>query len=152
MDAAREFQQQLTDFVRAFGLHQPDRTACGEPISTSEAHALGVLAEAGPKRVSELAHLLVLEKSTVSRIVASMAARSWIRTADDPADGRARLIGLTAHGRRAAARLASARGKHFGAVLAEIAPERRAHVIEALEELTRASRATMKGELNAHSG
>lgn len=149
MATAEDLQRQLTDFVRAFGLHQPDRTACGQPISTSEAHALGVVAEVGAMRLSELAQELVLEKSTVSRLVASMAARGWIRTEHDATDRRARLISLTMSGRRAAARVAAARSRHFEGVLAAIAPDRRSQVIESLEELTRASRGVAKGEKDA---
>ncbi|MQA97184.1 MAG: MarR family transcriptional regulator, partial [Streptosporangiales bacterium] len=33
----QELQQAVARFVRAFGLHQPDQTPCGQPIPTSEA-------------------------------------------------------------------------------------------------------------------
>lgn len=140
-EASEDFQRHLVDFVRAFGLHQPDRTACGQPISTSEAHALAVLGDTGPVRVTELARELNLEKSTVSRLVSSMAQRGWIKSATDAHDGRARLVGLTAAGRRAAARLKAARTDHLQGVLSAIDPTRRDDVINGLAELTRAARA-----------
>jgi DNA-binding MarR family transcriptional regulator len=137
---AEELQRQLVDFIRAFGLHQPDRTACGQPISTSEAHALSVLAESGPVRISELAQELMLEKSTVSRIVASMTQRGWVRSTTDATDGRARLVGLTGPGRRAASRLKTARTTHLQAVLDAVDPIRRDEVVQGLAELARAAR------------
>lgn len=151
MDLSDDFQRQLVDFVRAFGLHQPDRTACGQPISTSEAHALSVLGNSGVLRVTELARALNLEKSTVSRLVSSMTQRGWIRSSSDAHDGRARLIGLTASGRRAAARLKAARASHLQAVLTAIDPARRDEVIDGLAELTRAARSIKEGGQHASS-
>jgi DNA-binding MarR family transcriptional regulator len=144
-----DLQRHLIDFVRAFGLHQPDTTACGQPISTSEAHALGVISDREGIRITDLAHELVLEKSTVSRLVRSMSDRGWVRSAGDAADRRARLLRLTASGRRAAARLASARATHFESVLGSIDPRRRDEVLGALAELTRAARFTRKGDSDA---
>ena len=151
MADAVDLQRQLVEFVRAFGLHQPDRTACGQPISTSEAHALGVLADEAPLRISELAGRLILEKSTVSRLVSSLAEKGWIRTSPDPSDARARLIELSASGRRAAERLKAARNAHFESVLRAIAPGRRNAVIGGLAELTRAARSLDEKEGDVRS-
>ena len=139
----------MMHFVRAFGLHQPDRTACGQPISTSEAHALGVLDDAGAIRLAQLADELVLEKSTVSRLVSSLRGRGWVRLDRDPSDGRARLVKLTASGRRAATRLKAARSTLFDTVLARIDPDRHYEVISALAELTEAARSAARGETGA---
>ncbi|MDP9066765.1 MAG: MarR family winged helix-turn-helix transcriptional regulator [Actinomycetota bacterium] len=152
MATPEELQRQVASFVRAFGLHQPERTACGQPMSTSEAHALDVLSERGPMRLTTLATELLLEKSTVSRLVASMTARGWVRSQEDSTDRRARLLRLTSAGGRAAARVAAARKEHFASVLAAIPRERRDHVIEVLEELGRASRSLKEGGSHAQTG
>lgn len=138
---AVEFQRRLIDFVRAFGLHQPERTACGQPIGTSEAHALGVLVEHAPLRVTQLARELVLDKSTVSRLVGSLTQRGWAKLAHDASDRRVRIVTLTPAGARAAARLQAARSRHFTAVLQKIEPSRRDEVLAAIEEMTTAARA-----------
>ena len=65
-------------FFRFFGLHKPDQTPCGQPVSVAEAHALMDL-EFGPMRQGELAVRLQLEKSTVSRLVRQMDAHGWIQ-------------------------------------------------------------------------
>ena len=60
-------QDQMMALVRAFGLHQPDQTPCGQPIPVSEAYALAALAGEEPLTQQELGRRLRLEKSTISR-------------------------------------------------------------------------------------
>lgn len=62
---------------------------------------IGVLADAGPMRVSELGNRLFLDKSTVSRQVAGAVRLGLVETTVDPTDARARLAGLTTSGRTA---------------------------------------------------
>lgn len=146
-----DLQRQLFDFTRAFGLHQPDRTACGQPISTSEAHALTVLNDTPGIRMSDLARQLVLEKSSVTRLVQSMTERGWIRNQADRTDRRAKAIRLSPSGRNAAQRVARARSAHFEAVLDAIPPARREQVLRALDDLTRAARVARGGRGHAYS-
>ncbi|MEV5889545.1 MarR family winged helix-turn-helix transcriptional regulator [Nonomuraea fuscirosea] len=138
MSGDRELQEAVSRFVRAFGLHQPDQTPCGQPVPTSEAHALGELARDGALRQSELAHRLRLEKSTTSRLVTQLINRGWAERTPAPDDGRGVLVQLTQHGRNAAARLAEARAKRFSAVLDRVPEGERADVLRALSLLTKA--------------
>lgn len=135
---ARELQEAVTRFVRAFGLHQPDRTPCGTPIPASEAHALAELARAGELRQVELARRLRLEKSTTSRIVTQLVTRGWAERSPAPGDGRGVLVRLTPHGQAAAERLAAARQARFGAALERIPASERQAVLRALALLTEA--------------
>lgn len=98
MAGDRELQEAVARFVRAFGLHQPDQTPCGQPVPVSEAHALGELARDGALRQSELAHRLRLEKSTTSRLVTQLINRGWADRTPAPDDGRGVLVQLTPHG------------------------------------------------------
>jgi DNA-binding MarR family transcriptional regulator len=68
-------QEQLIALIRAFGLHRPDQTPCGEPVAVAEAHALMELAHGVPLSQNDLAARLQLEKSTVSRLVGILEAR-----------------------------------------------------------------------------
>jgi DNA-binding MarR family transcriptional regulator len=132
-------QDALMRFVRNFGLHQPDRTPCGQPLPVSEAHALTEVARDGELRQVELARRLRLEKSTVSRLVANLVGRGWVRrhTADD--DGRGVLLELTEAGSAAAARLAGARRARLGEVLDRLPETERGAVVRALELLAEAT-------------
>ncbi|MEV4571534.1 MarR family winged helix-turn-helix transcriptional regulator [Nonomuraea sp. NPDC049419] len=134
----RDLQEAVARFVRAFGLHQPDQTPCGQPVPVSEAHALGELARDGALRQSELAHRLKLEKSTTSRLVTQLINRGWAERVPAPGDGRGRLVLLTEQGALAAARLAEARAQRFSAVLDRVPAAERADVLRALTILTEA--------------
>jgi DNA-binding MarR family transcriptional regulator len=139
VDAAL-LQAHVAAFVRAFGLHRPDETPCGEPVPVSEAHALGLLAGGGPMTQTELARGLGLQKSTVSRLVGQLAARGWAERRSSPTDARCRLVGLTTAGEAAAGRLAVSRAERMRRLLARIPEADREAVLSALVVLTEAAR------------
>jgi DNA-binding MarR family transcriptional regulator len=134
-------QERMIELIRAFGLHRPDRTPCGRPVSVSEAHAVTELARGAPLTQSDLAARLLLEKSTVSRLVAGLVARGWVERVRDSADGRAVRLHLTDRGARAAAEIGEARRRKFAAVVERIPDEERDAVLDALGVLAEAMRA-----------
>ena len=129
-----ELARSMVDFVRAFGLHRPEETPCGEAIPVAEAHALMDLA-GGPLSHGQLAIRLRLEKSTVTRIVRQLQKRGWVERFGSERDGRVMFVRLTRKGRAAARRLEGARHVKFERLMAAIPPEQRASVIETLEVL-----------------
>ncbi|MFC9913978.1 MarR family winged helix-turn-helix transcriptional regulator [Streptomyces sp. NPDC127197] len=131
-------QKALGSFIRAFGLHQPETTPCGQPISVSEAHALGELAEDGDLRQVELTRRLRLEKSTVSRLARQLSTRGWIERVPAPDDGRGVVLRLTPSGRRAAQNLAEARRERFSRLLESIPAHEREGVLHALDVMKEA--------------
>ncbi len=133
------FQERMIGLIRAFGLHRPDQTPCGQPVAVAEAHALMELTRQEPLLQKELASRLRLEKSTVSRLVKALEEeRGWIGRARSPRDGRAMELRLTEAGKRAAAGLAEARRAKFARVLEAIPEEERASVMRALGVLEEA--------------
>lgn len=78
--------------VRALSRHRVDRTAY---------FALTHLAATGPVRTSDLAGLLELDLSTVSRQVRVLEGAGLLEREADPSDGRAHLLALSPEGRRA---------------------------------------------------
>lgn len=126
-------------FVRNFGLHQPDRTPCGQPLPVSEAYALAEIARDGRLRQMELARRLRLEKSTVSRLVANLTARGWLQRSVPSDDGRGVLLELTDAGFAAAAVQADARRARLCGLLSRIPDNRRAAVVQALQTLAEAT-------------
>jgi len=135
-------QEGVVDFVRAFGLHRPDRTPCGKPLSVSEAHALMELDGRESVSQSELASALRLEKSTVSRLVSQLIARGWVERGRDDDDGRVRRLRLSDRGARVAAEVAGARREKFESLLARIPDTERTSVQRALRVLVDALDAT----------
>ncbi|WP_418960851.1 MarR family winged helix-turn-helix transcriptional regulator [Streptomyces tritici] len=138
VDDPAALQEAVGSFVRAFGLHRPDSTPCGRPLSVSEAHALGELARESETRQVELARRLRLQKSTVSRLVGQMSARGWVERAPAPDDGRGVVLRLTPSGKRAATSLAEARRERFSRLLDAIPAHERAGVLHALDVMVEA--------------
>jgi DNA-binding MarR family transcriptional regulator len=134
------FHEQMIAFVRAFGLHQPDQTPCGESIPVAEAHALSEIARGEPLSQHDLVRRLRLEKSSVSRLVGNLVNRAWVERSRDPHDGRAVQLRLTEQGKQAAAQLAATRRAKFSRVLAALPEDQREPVIESLKLLVEALR------------
>jgi DNA-binding MarR family transcriptional regulator len=130
-----DLEPRLMAFVRAFGLHQPERTPCGEPVSVSQAHALTELA-AQPLTQAELARRLRLDRSVVSRLADALADRHWLLREPHPQDQRAVQLVLTEDGHAAAHRVAGARRARLATLLDAVPPDERDNVLHALDVLT----------------
>lgn len=137
-DSTLALQERLVGFIRAFGLHQPDRTPCGRPVPVSEAHAINELSAVETLGQLELARRLHLDKSSVSRIVAQLVGRGWVERLADQRDGRASMLRLTDAGRQTAAQLAKGRAAKFDRLLNSIPEGERGRVLQALDILTEA--------------
>ena len=121
--------------VRRFGLLQPDRTPCGQPLPVSHAHALMELLARPGVRQGELAAALGLSKSAMSRMADQLQRRGWIERLIDADDGRVRRPSLTTRGRRLARRIDQASIDRFEAMLDGIPEASRAQVAASLELL-----------------
>ncbi len=126
--------------VRTFGLHKPEETPCGQPITVAEAYTLTELARENQLSQNELVQRLNLAKSSVSRIIDKLVTRGWIVRSRSPADGRVWLLSLTEAGEAAAVELAQARQAKFSHVLAHIPEGEQENVRHALEVLVQAMR------------
>jgi len=89
--AARRYARAVTRLfearLRPFGLR------------TTQFSVLAALALKGPTPLTELAGLLGLERTTLTRVAAVLERHAWI-AAGRPRDARNRLLRLTAAGRR----------------------------------------------------
>jgi len=92
------FEQQIVALIRALGLHRPDQTPCGAPISVGEAQALFELAHDPDISQNELAARLHSEKSTVSRLAKMLEQRGWLDRLRDKDDSRLLRLRLTPAG------------------------------------------------------
>jgi DNA-binding MarR family transcriptional regulator len=106
-------------------------------LSGSEARALIELVKARGIAQGELAGLLGLEKSTVSRLAAGLERKGWIRRGRDEGNQRYVRLYLTAEGGAVAARLWSAWHSRQARILAVLTPEERAGLAAGLRGLVR---------------
>jgi DNA-binding MarR family transcriptional regulator len=93
---------------------------------------LARIAEHAPLRLSELAHVLGLDLSTVSRQVAALERHELVERTVDPSDRRAAVVDLSAEGSRALERLRSAARARLTEVLADWTDDERAELARAL--------------------
>ena len=110
------------------GLPGPDGVpVMGIPqVSGSEARALIELVQARGIAQGELAGLLGLEKSTVSRLAAGLEGKGWIRRGRDEQNHRYVRLYLTPQGRAVADRLWQAWQSRQERILAGLTAEERA--------------------------
>ena len=67
-------------------------------VTPSQARALAVLRRGGPQRLGELAEHLRIAPRSATEVVDALAERGLVERRPDPADRRATLVALTAHG------------------------------------------------------
>jgi DNA-binding MarR family transcriptional regulator len=84
---------------------------------------LALLQDAGPLRASTLVTRLGLDKSTVSRQVASLVDLGLVDRAPDPVDGRAQVLTPSAEGAARLARIRDVRRARWEADMADWPPE-----------------------------
>lgn len=141
MASGEQLQRRIVALVRAFGILEPERTPCGQPIGPSAAHALSELAEAGALSQRELGARLGLEKSTVSRLAADLERRGWLVRRRDAEDARVLRLDLTDRGRELAGRIAASRLALFERLAARLPEDEQGTVARALDLLVGALRA-----------
>lgn len=140
--AARELQSSIQAFVRSFGLLVTKQTPCGQPVSPSVAHALMALLdreEAGLDTFQhELAELLGLDRSSITRLCSRLEVAGRLQQAPAPGDARTRLLRLTASGQRMAGNIRAASLERFRRLMDAIPVSKRQPLLSALHTLTAA--------------
>jgi DNA-binding MarR family transcriptional regulator len=127
-DGARAVGQPGHDGVPVMGIPQ---------VSGSEARALIELVKARGIAQGELAGLLGLEKSTVSRLAAGLERKGWVRRGRDEGNQRYVRLYLTAEGGVMAARLWDAWQSRQERILGALTEEERAGLSAGLRGLVR---------------
>jgi DNA-binding MarR family transcriptional regulator len=130
-----ELARLLTELVRV--LSPGDAAAGTAQPSGSEARALIELVKAHGIAQGELATLLGLEKSTVSRLAASLERKGWIRRGRDEGNQRYVRLHLTAEGGAVADRLWIAWNSRQARILAALSDDERAGLSRGLAGLVR---------------
>jgi DNA-binding MarR family transcriptional regulator len=131
-----DFEEQIVGLIRALGLHRPDQTPCGAPISVGEAQALFEVSRSKGLSQNELAARLRLEKSTVSRLAKMLEQRGWLDRIRDKDDSRLLQLRLTAAGSKTVQRLAASRRARFAKVFEAIPTVKREAVLDSLSILS----------------
>jgi DNA-binding MarR family transcriptional regulator len=120
-------EEQLVEFIRLLAMRQTEQPPTEQGIGISEALLLLELSEVPSMTQRALAERLVADKSTVSRSLASLDRRGWVRRTPHAEDRRVLLLQLTPAGHDATARLRTLyRARHRHLIAGLTAAEREA--------------------------
>jgi len=134
------FDQLLMDVIREMGVLRPDQVLPGWSLSLSEIYALNVLTERAPISQQELGAALLLEKSSVTRLVQQLEQRGWLLRERAPADNRLRLLRLTEEGARVTEEIHQHMHERHGDLFARLTPDEQAALLQGLAALRRVMR------------
>jgi len=108
-------------------------------VTPSQARALAVLQRGGPQRLGELAERLRIAPRSATEVVDALAERGLVERRPDPADRRATLVALTAHGEEVSAAIRSARKTGASSLFARLPPPDREELARLLTNLRAAA-------------
>jgi MarR family 2-MHQ and catechol resistance regulon transcriptional repressor len=140
---AEALQAAVADLVRVYQFRDRDRICCHD-VSVTQCYALETLVEAGPQRLGGLAQRLFLDKSTTSRVVATLVKKGYVEQQPDSTDGRATTLSATRRGRALCARINADLVAQQRALLGDLDPAVRRGVVDVIRRLARAADARFR--------
>lgn len=129
-EAVRRFNRFYTVRIGALG-----GSHLGSPYSLTEARLLFELGGGTPATAAALAQALEIDPAQVSRTVARLDRAGLVTRARSADDRRARLLTLTAKGRREFAKIDARSRARTGALLDPLPADRRARMLEAMRAI-----------------
>jgi MarR family 2-MHQ and catechol resistance regulon transcriptional repressor len=139
----------LSDLVRVYQFRDRDRICCHD-VSVTQCYALEALVRRGPSTLNDLAAELYLEKSTASRVVATLERKRYVARSPHPTDGRAVVLRITPAGRRLYETIREGLLEEERELLKDFEPEVRKAAARIMARLARAAEA--RSGLTARSG
>jgi DNA-binding MarR family transcriptional regulator len=89
-------------------------------LGSLEWRVLAVLSGESPMAVGQLAHEVLSQQPTVTKLLQRLVAQGWVALHDDPADQRRTLVSITPAGQKKVAPLLRRARAHEAAMLAEL--------------------------------
>ncbi|MBW0171147.1 MAG: MarR family winged helix-turn-helix transcriptional regulator [Hydrogenophaga sp.] len=86
-------------------------------LSSIEWRVLATLSGQPPMPVGQLAHEVLSQQPTVTKLVQRLEAQAWVTLRDDPSDQRRTLVSITATGQKKVTPLIALAREHEAAVL-----------------------------------
>jgi MarR family 2-MHQ and catechol resistance regulon transcriptional repressor len=137
---AEALYEALNDLVRVYQFRDRDRICCHD-VSVTQCYALDALLRRGPSTLNDLADELYLDKSTASRVVATLERKGYVAKGRDPKDARAFALTVSAAGRRLYQRIRKDLVAEERALIADFDPEVREAAARLIRRLARAAEA-----------
>lgn len=140
LDQAAERLHRLTkELIRRYQFRDWNQICC-YGISISQSHILDTLAEEGDLAMQQLAKRMFKSVSTMTRVVAQLVRRGYVRRRQDPEDGRAVRVSITPQGKAIVAAVNHDLVETQKAILQGIPPGEWAGAFTVLEALAHGAR------------
>jgi DNA-binding MarR family transcriptional regulator len=135
----RAFRADLRQLEREVERSLASETGCCG-VTSAQCHLLMEVESRGKTGITDLAGVLELDKSTLSRTVDGMCRSGLLNRVTDPANRRRQLISLTAEGKQRADSINQLCDGSYRRLLERIPRDKRAMVMESVSLLARAMR------------
>lgn len=132
-----QFRETIRVIVRNLGVLEKDESSCCG-VTIGQCHAIVEIGRAGEIALNDLADLLNLDKSTMSRTVNNLVESDFAVRDLDSEDRRYVKIKLTEKGHQSFIRIEKTMEQYYQDVLLSIPENKRAQVIESLQLLLEA--------------
>ncbi len=134
---AKRLREAMRTIVRRLGiLERGEASCCG--ITMAQCHVIVELGRAERMSVNDLAELLRLDKSTVSRSVDNLVGMGLVARETDPADRRYVALALSDNGVKMFAGLEKRMETYFADIVDFLPAEKREQVLDSLALLAEA--------------
>jgi DNA-binding MarR family transcriptional regulator len=130
----------MTAFLRFHQFRDRDHTGY-HGLTITQCYVLECLERRGALTLNELTEEMLLDKSTLSRIVDGLVAKDAVSRRPNPADGRSTYLALTPAGQRAYAEVEADLVRENAMLMQDTTRAQRRQFIAFLERLTNAARA-----------
>jgi MarR family transcriptional regulator, 2-MHQ and catechol-resistance regulon repressor len=135
---AEALHDAVSELVRVYQFRDRDQICCHD-ISVTQCYALEAVLQHGPLRLGALADRLYLDKSTASRVVATLVRKGYLSRKPDAHDRRATAISITRSGRQLHERITTDLIAQQEALLTDLDPAVRQGVVEVIGRLAKAA-------------
>jgi DNA-binding MarR family transcriptional regulator len=132
----RDLYEALTDLVRMYQFRDRNCICCHD-ISVTQCYALDALVRRGVASLGLLASMLMLDKSTTSRVVEALERKGYVKRSSDPRDARVVQLSATARGRSLHATIQSNLLAEERAVIEDLPADVRRATVAVVRELAK---------------
>jgi len=137
MGQSKQFRERLRTLVRKLDVLERNEASCSS-ISLAQCHTLVEIGRAKQIAVNELAGLLNVDKSTVSRSVDHLVRQGFVLRAISPNDRRSITLSLTAEGQERFQSIEKGMESYTADIIQLIPKEKCEQVIESLDYIINA--------------
>lgn len=133
-DNSKQLREIIRILERKLGILQGDHFSCCS-ITLPQCHALVEIGRAGSISLNELAHILNLENSTMSRTVNNLVTGGLAKREIDPEDRRYVTISLTDSGHKLFEGIEKKMNQYFKKIYETIPDDKKMLVLDSLQIL-----------------